>query len=833
MSERDQREVPRYAQLTYTSYDRPAVGRGQIPGGWQVKDVTGELDESEQDVVRGRISTRLEAVVALPPFPTQEQIDAMPRRLHYGSLNERGVAYWHSVVAGSDASGRPGNVFVHVVVDRAPGHPPFRRPISLWRSTGWLTPYGAESVAKSELLALEQLPFFEAFSGAADLPAIVNFLLDDSGLWRIGVLCVLLDAVHHAIRSGGTVVLGVENEAPDRGARWISVVSALMSAPASSRFFFSTFERNPSAEDLENLDVHLVCVPITDLEDLELPESVVVIGEFDTLSLGELGVEDHHTDRGFAVTVTPWSVLAQTVLVDPETAVAALAHLDALAETGAVGEIEPAWALATLVLDNNNFGDAQAEAEHVLRTPRQTAVAAVGPVSIAKVVPNGTPGNLEERWFQFLEIIRTDVDWWRKPDGYAGISGRVTDPSRKLLGGVESVAAHLATRLVGEFEVVRFAELIMGAGLFDDGIEIPVTQLIDGAVISRLLDDVAASIFVSTVGPIDCELSALLRKRLVHGRSQGFFQSRPLGARVPRDVVEWLLPLADVSQLAEQSLGSVAVETPEVALASDAVLRLLADPRRPELGVWGTAVPLALRRLLWESESQGFAVTDATRIFRSPCISARDLLTLADLCPAPMPPRYLMRSMVSRGTEPEVARSIASLLCTSDKVCSFDGLVVAPDDVRDASAQAWAQLRLIDRWTGADTDQLPRLVSELRPALIAFSQMGPGEVEDLSPQILDRLAVLHFAASWYRHRGGAIDIPWIDETRTEALWQGSRTKIYAGQYISELVESQAMGSPGQADADRQYAQDWADRFGVATIEPVVKSTFLRQWKGTS
>lgn len=122
----DKATTARYAQLTYTSYDD---GSGR--GGWQVKQETGGLDAVEQQSLTARILTRFDLLPVMPDFPTPEQTAARPARLSYAPLPAVGAghaAYWHTVDAGRDASGRPGNVFAHVVLDRDVSAPSPVRP---------------------------------------------------------------------------------------------------------------------------------------------------------------------------------------------------------------------------------------------------------------------------------------------------------------------------------------------------------------------------------------------------------------------------------------------------------------------------------------------------------------------------------------------------------------------------------------------------------------------------------------------------------------------------------------------------------------------------------
>ncbi|MFJ6262750.1 GAP1-N2 domain-containing protein [Rhodococcus erythropolis] len=875
----DQRAVPRCGQLTYTSFDRPTAGRGQVLGGWQVKAVAGGLDEFEQDAVRVGINTRFETVVALPTFPTQEEIEGRPRRLHYGPLIGDSVAYWHSVQAGSDASGRPGNVFVHVLVDRAPLLPPLRRPISLWRSSGWLTPFGAELVARSELVETEPFPEGEVL----ELSRIVNFVLDP-GVWRIGVLSVLLDAVQDAIAKRGTVILGVED--PERGALWVGAVSALMASSAAARFYFSTYERHPSREDLEALNVHLVCVPIEDLAELELPGSVVVLSELETPSLGELDSseganhESHRTERDAEVEVTEWSVLAQTVFLDPDTAVEALTQLDDIAEAGPVFIAETAWPLAELVIRNDIFSDAQSEARRVIDRV-QSPVRRIGseqPVALSiaqsgteyhgsrqdpfdsssgdvpSVMPSGaiqqsqrvsegylgilampslTPEQSEARWFRFLGIVRETPGWSTKGFDFRNIFGRLdARPTPELLRTVQSVAHGFLDRLnieampvrsansqSVEIEIVRFADLIMNAGLFDEGIEAPVRALIVRAVVPLLLDESTVQTFTASVGAISVPLRQLIRGCVVDERVNGSFTVRPLGFRVPRAAIVWMLPTEDVQIDGGIRGNATAVEEPTVALVADLVLRTVADSPRCHLGEWSPFVPLALWRVLWESRTkndaeaaQAYFVGDATSLFSPEYLPHEDLLTLAQRFPDVVPPRYLQSTIISSRQPPEIGFVCANLV--RDAEAGRLALTIGLRDVDgDATALSWAQVRLADRWAASGFAELERVVGLMRPALMSFCRMNAAEIAELSTDVLDRLVVLLFASRWARDRCAAPHVPFVGDAQISGLRHSILgSSDYARTNIAELIRSGIIdrewllvtvmfltdGAPGQA-----------------------------------
>ncbi len=188
----------RFGQLAYTSFD--AVGTA---GGWQVKETSGDLTATETQSLIAGVHTVFRQVGQVPDFPTSDQLEQGPRRLAYRHLGD-GAGYWHTFPAGSDSTGRPGNVFAHVLLDRAPDTHPRHRAIQRWRSPHWLQPYGAAAVARAQLpWALPEL------GSAVTKDSVVAFALD-TATWRLATLFALLDAVAAALAGGAPVVLGVQ-----------------------------------------------------------------------------------------------------------------------------------------------------------------------------------------------------------------------------------------------------------------------------------------------------------------------------------------------------------------------------------------------------------------------------------------------------------------------------------------------------------------------------------------------------------------------------------------------------------------------------------------------
>lgn len=346
--------APRWAQLTYSSFDRKD-GTG---GGWQVKDTTGGLDHAERELLRGRVQTQFDSGSVLPRFPTPAELEELPRRLVYApaELSDAGAVgtaslpradshtgLWHQVAAGTDASGRPGNVFAHIVLDRNPAADDSQRPIERWRSPDWLTPFGPEAVLAATLASSEP-----PRPGPLNRQTIGSWLFAPRR-WRMQTLAVLLDAVRAGFSGGPMVVLGAED--PDEAAHWIAGVSCAMSAGTARRFFFSTLERPATLHEAARRGLQLVCVPRADLGALTRRNDLIVIDPAGAHELGDLGGAPHRTPRGDQVPVGEWSVLIQEVFGDPAALVAGVGEFDRIARAVGDSGLDPAWPAAMLVAD--------------------------------------------------------------------------------------------------------------------------------------------------------------------------------------------------------------------------------------------------------------------------------------------------------------------------------------------------------------------------------------------------------------------------------------------------------------------------------------------------
>ncbi|MDO5051565.1 MAG: hypothetical protein Q4E05_01580 [Pseudoclavibacter sp.] len=335
-------ERERWAQWSYASFDR-----GDGAGGWQVKETRGDPDPAELAALGERTVTAFDSHDPLPEYPTRADVAAQPRRLAYGPLPIRGRtvgAYLHAVQAGSDATGRPGNVFTHGFIDRGPrAAGPAWRPIELWRSFDWLVPYGAEEVLAARLPEIDE----PRPSGLVGRALVLDFLFAP-GAWRIGLLSLLVDAVAARMRGGAPIVIAAAS--PDEAAQWIAAVSMLMSPATARTLSWSLYERADRLRSLWERGTHIVCVPLQDAE--RVPAGCVLVRADETPQLGQRAQAPHRTARGDAVEAGGWSELAQEVLLDREAAAAGLERVDEISARAGDAVPGPEWPLALLVLQD-------------------------------------------------------------------------------------------------------------------------------------------------------------------------------------------------------------------------------------------------------------------------------------------------------------------------------------------------------------------------------------------------------------------------------------------------------------------------------------------------
>lgn len=212
-------------QLTYASVEKSP----ERPGGWGIVAASPDLPADARSRLLDGVTTRIDELVATEEFALRGALDARVRCFSYRPA-ARGGSWWHAVVAGKDATGRPGNVFTHAITTDVIDPP--LRPVDLWRSKDWLTPFGAAEVAAVELgEAVEPRPAGQ--SG-------VDFAL---GQPRAAVEAVL-SAVVSCFQDHRALVLAAGST--DEFIDWLRAISSLTSASVAAQIPFCTYVRADS-----------------------------------------------------------------------------------------------------------------------------------------------------------------------------------------------------------------------------------------------------------------------------------------------------------------------------------------------------------------------------------------------------------------------------------------------------------------------------------------------------------------------------------------------------------------------------------------------------------
>lgn len=245
-------------QLSYAIADGVA-GRGR--GGWGVVETSAGLSPDVHDaLVRGRI-------VSMPAYVTQFMSDAQlaerPVRLRVSPWGD-GCMIWHSVEAGTDSTGRPGNVFTHAAL--LPLQAP-TRAMDWAYSPDWLRPFGAAQVAAAHLpqdMALPpmQLPFLMWLHGASALP-------------QQRVTAALCAALEQLVRQA-QVVFVIPGWQDASGL--LDYLSWLLPFGVARKLSWATHEDARSATELLNLGFDVVCVERADhVQHRQLHRTPVVL----------------------------------------------------------------------------------------------------------------------------------------------------------------------------------------------------------------------------------------------------------------------------------------------------------------------------------------------------------------------------------------------------------------------------------------------------------------------------------------------------------------------------------------------------------------------------
>lgn len=232
-------------QLTYAAVSA-SEGRS---GGWRVLETSPGMPSWVAQTLEAAVVTRIDEVVMTHEFASQRDLDARVHSLTFQPFDHYAV-WCNAVVAGKDATGRPGNVFTHaVLVENLSVE---QRPIDLWRSQGWLTPFGSREVSAARLPVSTPEP--KAHGRDAALSRAFGSVASTE---------CLLAAVTACFQDHKPLILS--GEALDDVVEWMQVVSWLTGGRVSQRIPFCTFVRSSDLVGLPR-EFRVLALPGEDLE---------------------------------------------------------------------------------------------------------------------------------------------------------------------------------------------------------------------------------------------------------------------------------------------------------------------------------------------------------------------------------------------------------------------------------------------------------------------------------------------------------------------------------------------------------------------------------------
>ena len=662
----------RYGALTYTSYDA-----GGAAGGWQIKQQRG-LTEAEAVLLRSRVSTLFDPGFPMPRFPSPAEVAALPRRLVYAPV-PGGTAWWHTATAGTDASGRPGNVFAHVVLDRAPAKPSAMRPIELWRAPGWLAPYGADAVIEADFSAVEPIP-----GDAVAARAVVDFLFDPEHVFRLATLGALLDACAAAMAGGLRVVLATETT--DRAAMWIAAVSRLMD-PRLARcgFFFSTLERQGTLGPVFQQGVQLACVPLDDADRVVPGDGAVVLDEMERIEIGDLSGRPHRTSRGYEIAATEWSVMAQVMLLNPGSAEVTMQRVDALTEDLPSLGGEPAWALALAVSHNpDTFTDAAGEAARVLARSSPADLPEMRSIEVAALLSGELAASPEAALAALMESVGAQhpnelmtrlllglyaaqalasLEWLIRELP----SERQRLPAVALTDSVATELVQLARAALGwirggtvltdnERGVAsgRLANLVAQLKLGDRALDEELWDTLDWLVYRLVVDDTAA--LIAELGPFEeMTQASFLRPKVERELETNVaVRAEKVGHRLTTDVLVWLYPEPPAPLPVEEGLALDGHR-----LEAEFAARFAAW--QPASGRYAAYRPLAVWASLLDQPSASGVQPGLDDYFNGPPWSAEDLMIIDHEFPGSVPIRLMAASLKAAPSDLSYETPLADL----------------------------------------------------------------------------------------------------------------------------------------------------------------------------
>ncbi|OZE36133.1 MULTISPECIES: hypothetical protein [unclassified Rhodococcus (in: high G+C Gram-positive bacteria)] len=817
-------ERGRFGHLIYTSFD-DGSGTG---GGWQVKDVSGGIDSAEREILTSWVATRFDLMPALDRYPTPTDIDNRQRRLMYAKVS-CGAAYWHTVEAGTDGSGRPGNVFAHVVLDREidSAEPPFR-PIELWMSPTWLMPYGPVNTRVATVDSVE-LP---ALGGVVTRDRVIDFLLDAS-VFRLGTFQVLLDAVAYSWDGGPPVVLLVEDSAS--AVLWIGAVEYFMSPGTSRNFSWSTHDRADAISESIRRKIHLTIAPSSESDSLTGRGDIVLLDDTDDPTLGVLDEDPHLTRAGTAVAVTPWSMLAQAVLIDHSTAILALGSQDSIAIEAGDTALSPMWPLAMAVASMPGMDDVKKEVARVISEQRPAELAPGSRLAMFsdQVDEESAPKTTAEAVAALrraqsrslsvstplsyvVRLAIADSDWLIAHRA-GEIGAEFTGPAPAALaaaigtvlhGYIDAAQDKFTKKIDQAVRILRIADLLVMTNC-DKAMGVDVIDLLCNAfetVVAEFSDTASAIKIIEKAGGLDERTLHLVVRPML--ATSPVAQKHSFGHRFEESVLRWAFSkYPNIPILREIADGTDKSELRhDVSLFSEIVYGTLIDdwipdPRQSNLKEFADLALWGIFNDVSETGAQ-HRLDEVRMLCRLNTLSFADLDVLFTRFGTAVPPEAAHAAVVTEKVSPHLASVLAQLTAAGHRMVTDPDVLTS----QDRATVSWAALRGVGAWTDLRPDELNELVDKHFDVIVADlggeKTRKPTAPVEMAPDVLRNLAILFYIA---QSRGRDVSaVPAVDRDKLQTAL-GIQSRVLSGLIEAGVVDVAGIAARSFFDYSRQQS----------------------------
>ena len=325
-------------QFSYATVAEP--GPYSDADGWKVKQVIPEnVSQTWVENATRALGSFLPA--SLPLLATEDQLDALPRRLRLQVYPDAYAVLLHQGTAGQSHRHRDSSfthaLLVHVEQGQGVGE---IRPADLWGDPLWLRPVGAEAVSATRLdpaLAPAAPPGPDVDGVWADEPELALLLLAVLGRGLAGLTpgrVALIDP------TGGLT------------ATWVAFLSRYLTPGAAwTALPFSTHERSVEANVAQLRELRVIGIPPEEADGARrvLGEDWVVLDPANPPALLD---GTWAFDRGRTVRLGPWAQLAESLSALPMLDMPSGPELLAGAAAGWTGSTDdqPRWALPAALL---------------------------------------------------------------------------------------------------------------------------------------------------------------------------------------------------------------------------------------------------------------------------------------------------------------------------------------------------------------------------------------------------------------------------------------------------------------------------------------------------